>query len=226
MFGTGTAAAQSVSPLPQTLADTQVLFNGQPTPLYFVSSTQINFVVPMGKQPGDVPTSGTADLQVVRVSTGQVLAAGSVQMNVASPGIFQLDFTGLVRRAAVLNEDGTVNSPTNPAARGSVIQIYGTGQGFTPGAPDDGTAAQNPVPTPSTPVVIINICRVDDTACTGEPPGNVKYSGLSAFLGGWQINVRIPQNTPINAQTPIFVGMNDIYSSDAASGFRTVIAVK
>jgi uncharacterized protein (TIGR03437 family) len=54
----------------------------------------------------------------------------------------------------------------------------------------------------------------------------VKYSGLSAFPGGWQINVRIPQNTPINAQTPIFVGMNDIYSSDAASGFRTVIAVK
>jgi uncharacterized protein (TIGR03437 family) len=225
-FGTGTAAAQSVSPLPQTLADTQVLFNGQPTPLYFVSPTQINFVVPMGKQPGDVPTSGTADLQVVHVSTGQVLAAGSVQMNVASPGIFQLDFTGLLRRAAVLNEDGTVNSPTNPAARGSVIQIYGTGQGFTPGAPDDGNAAQSPVPTPGTPVVIINICKVDDSACTHEPPGNVKYSGLSAFPGGWQINVRIPQNTPINPQTYLYVGMNDIYSSDTASGFRMVIAVK
>jgi len=48
VFGTVTAAAQTLSPLPQTLADTQVLFNGQPTPLYYVSPTQINFVVPMG----------------------------------------------------------------------------------------------------------------------------------------------------------------------------------
>jgi len=41
VFGTVTAAAQTLSPLPQTLADTQVLFNGQPTPLYYVSPTQI-----------------------------------------------------------------------------------------------------------------------------------------------------------------------------------------
>ncbi|PWU02073.1 MAG: hypothetical protein C5B51_21530 [Terriglobia bacterium] len=226
VFGNTTAAAQSLSPLPQTLADTQVLYNSQPAPLYYVSPTQINFVVPMGKQPGDVPTTGTADLLVVRPSTGQVLAAGSVQMGISSPAIFQLDFAGTTRRAAVLNEDGSINSPTNPAARGSTISIYGTGQGFTPGGPDDGFAAQGPVSTPQTPIVVIGACRVDDTACTQEPSGNVKYSGLSGFPGGWQINVRIPQNTPINSQTPIFIGINDIFSSDAGSGFRMVIAVK
>ncbi len=89
LFGTDTAAAQNL-PLPNTLADVQVLFNGQPTPLYYVSPTQINFVVPMGKNPGDVPTSGFADLQVVKVSTGQILATGQVPMNVASPGIIRL----------------------------------------------------------------------------------------------------------------------------------------
>jgi len=65
--------------------------------------------------------------------------------------------------------------------------------------------------------VVINACFVDDTACTQEPPGNVKYSGLSSFPGGWQINVRIPMNTPINSQTLLFVGINDIFSSDAGS---------
>jgi uncharacterized protein (TIGR03437 family) len=223
--GTGTAAAANF-PLNTTLADTQVLFNGTPTTLYYVSPAQINFVVPNGQNAGDVPTSGTANLQVVRASTGQVLAAGSVPMNVASPGILQGVYTGTLRQAAVLNQDGTPNSGTNQAPRGSVIQIFATGAGFIPGAPPDGAPAQSPVSTPTTPNIIIGVCSVDDSSCTGEPSGNVKYSGVSGFPGVWQINVRIPQNTAPGAQVPLFVGMDDIYSSDPASGFRMVIGVK
>ena len=31
----------------------------------------------------------------------------------------------------MLNEDFTVNSPANPAARGSILQIFATGEGQT-----------------------------------------------------------------------------------------------
>ena len=43
---------QSYSPLPTTLANTQLTVDGAATPLYFVSSGQINFVVPFGLADG------------------------------------------------------------------------------------------------------------------------------------------------------------------------------
>ena len=227
VFGIATATASAQGfPLPLNLSDTQVLFNGKPAPLYYVSASQINFVMPNGQNPGDVQTTGFADLQVARVSTGQVLAAGSIPMAAAAPGILQQVYAGTQRQAAVLNQDNSPNSPTNAAARGSTIQIFATGAGFVPGAPPDGQSAQGPVNTANTPQVVIGSCLVDDTACTQEPPGNVKYSGLSQFPGVWQVNVRIPQNTAPGAQIPLFLGMNQVFSTDNSSGFRMVIAVK
>src|SRR5579871_401516 len=226
-FPNVTATQATSFPLPTTLGDVQVLFNGQPTPLYGVTNFQINFVVPMGKNAGDVPTSGTADIQVVRASTGQVLAAGSAPMSAQSPGIIQLNFTGQQRQAAVINADCTLNSSTNPAPRGTVVSVYGTGQGFIPGAPPDGTPASAPVSTPVLATVVIGACNVDDKACNGnETFEHVQYSGLNSFPGGWQVNVQIPQSVPVGVE-PIFVGMNGVFSSDAASAnYVMVIYVK
>ena len=49
-----------------------------------------------------------------------------------------MTYTGKNRQAALINADGTVNSPTNRAARGTYVSLYATGQGFVPGAPPDG----------------------------------------------------------------------------------------
>ena len=61
----------------------QVLVNDQPAPLYFVSPLQINFLVPM-----NAPTTGTAEIQVVRRSTGQILAVSDRPFQPASPALF------------------------------------------------------------------------------------------------------------------------------------------
>ena len=45
----------------------------------------------------------------------------------AAPALFA-DSSG---QASVVNEDGTLNSPSNPAARGSIITLFGTGEGVT-----------------------------------------------------------------------------------------------
>jgi len=227
IFNTPTLHASSNQPpfpLPTQLGDIQVLFNGTATPIYDVSPAQINFVVPMGKQAGDIPTSGTATIQVVSVSTGQIFAAGTVPMGVASPGIIELQYTGTLRQAAVLNQDNSINGPNNPAARGSVIQIYATGQGFTPGAPTDGASPQSAVSTPAQPTVAIGACRVDDPAppCNGDP-SNVVYSGLNSYPGGWQINVKIPQSTAPGSQVPLAISINGVTNTDLS--FRMVIAV-
>ena len=218
-------------PYPTLLADTQVLFNGQPAPLLLVSPGQINFMIPMS-----APTSGTADVQVVRQSTGQILTDGLVAMNSVSPAIFAGGLAncslagGKCSQAAVVNDaDGTVNGPSNPAAAGSYISIYATGQGFVQGAPPDGDIPRGGLVTTSTvPKVWINACYVDDSTCTHETGvDTVQFSGLSPqFPGVWQINVRIPKNTGPGAQVPLFIVMNNVTSQAAATGYVTTIAVK
>jgi len=46
----------------------------------------------------------------------------------ASPAIFSTDGSGF-GQGYILNSDGTLNSPTNPATAGSPITIYATGPG-------------------------------------------------------------------------------------------------
>jgi uncharacterized protein (TIGR03437 family) len=232
-FGTNTASAsQQPNPLPYPtlLADTQVLFNGQPAPILLVSPGQINFMIPMS-----APTTGTADVQVVRNSTGQILTDGLLPMNSVSPALFAGGLAncslagGKCRQAAVINDaDNTVNSTSNPAAAGSYISIYATGQGFVQGAPPDGDIPRaGLVSTSATPKVWINACYVDDSACTGETGEHVEFSGLSPqFPGVWQINVRIPKNTGPGAQIPIFIVMDNYTSQAAPSGYITTIAIK
>ena len=111
-FGSQTAT-NNQSPVPTVLGDVQVSFNGTLAPLFYVSPAQINLYVP-----ANAPVSGNANVEVVQKSTGQVLAAGLAPMSSASPGVFMQQYTGSSRQAAVLNQDNSPNSATNPAVRG------------------------------------------------------------------------------------------------------------
>lgn len=211
--------AFSGSSLPTELADTQVLVDDTPAPLYFVSPGQINLCVP-----ANAPTSGTAEFQVVRKSTGQVLASGPVQMNVAAPALFTANATGNGQVMA-LNQDYSVNSSANPAARGSIISLYGTGQGVVAGAPADGEAPQGPVHTADLPRVIVGTCFVDDC---GESGQMVQYSGLApGLVGVWQVNVKIPMATAPGGSVPIALLYKNIASTGGTPArVSTTIAVK
>jgi uncharacterized protein (TIGR03437 family) len=142
-----------------------------------------------------------------------------------------------------LNQDFTVNSATNPAARGSVIQIYGTGQGLVSNAPADGAPAPGAEPlarTVATPRIIMGTCYTDD--CGASQPGDVgtstsltgswvSYSGLAPnFVGLWQVNAQIPMAVPASTstggQTNLTVVINGFGSYDTTSGFRTYFYVK
>ena len=210
--GTGTA---TTLPLPTTLADTQVIVNGTPSTLFFVSPGQINLPLSM-----NLPTGGTVDVQVVRASTGQIYGGAEMQLSSASPGLFVLGGTQSGQVAA-LNEDGTVNSATNPALRGHVVQLFGTGQGQVSGAPPDGQAASGAVPTPLNPQVLLGSSFI--------PDANILYSGLApSLVGVWQINIQIPTTASSNNYLPVTVFMNSIPSNNPSQPTQivTTIAVK
>jgi uncharacterized protein (TIGR03437 family) len=112
--GIGPAAAVTASPVggfyPKMLAGVEVTINGINMPLLYVSSSQINAVLPMGIAPGAGAT--------VRVTNGTAISPDYPTRIIENdPEAFPL----------VLNQDGTINSQKNPAKSGSIVTFYATG---------------------------------------------------------------------------------------------------
>jgi uncharacterized protein (TIGR03437 family) len=214
-FGAGQQSFTTL-PLPTTMLAIQALLNGTAMPLYYVSPSQINLLVP-----NNAPTSGTADLQVVRTDNGQVLGDTTIIMTTVAPGLFTSDGSGKGQVAAV-NQDGTYNSSSNPISRGQVLQIYGTGLGNIPGAPNDGSAVSTATPTPQT-----------TTATIGGITCPMQYSGLApGLVGVWQANVQISDSVVPTSSQPnhiseliIFLG-SEPTSSGALYGIQVTVWVK
>ena len=190
-----------------------MLLNGQASPIFYVGPGQINFVVPTA----NVPTAGSAQVQVLQSATGLILGSGTVGMNTVAPAMFTTSQTGIGQIAA-RNQDDTVNSPSNAAARNSVIQLFGTGQGIVPGGPQDGHLPSGIVNTPSKPQVFIGGFQV--------PSANVAFSGLApCCVGLWQINVTIPETTAPGNTVSLLVTYQS-YNSFSNPAHITTIAVK
>lgn len=88
-----------------------VTFDGTPGQVLFSNSSQINVVVPASL----VTKTST---QVVVTANGEASPPFSMQLAPFAPGIFA---------NGILNQDSTLNSAKQPAAPGSIIQIFATG---------------------------------------------------------------------------------------------------
>jgi hypothetical protein len=101
----------------------QVLFDGIPAPLTYVSPTQIKCVVPY-----EVPSKGRSEIQIRYQDWASV--PFSLDTAATNPAIFTAAGSG-IGLAAALNQDQSANSPANPAARGSIVVLFVTGEGQT-----------------------------------------------------------------------------------------------
>jgi uncharacterized protein (TIGR03437 family) len=114
-----------------TLAGTQVTINGVAAPIVYTSIDQVNAIVPY-------EASGIANVQVTYAGTAS--QAWAIPIAPSAPSVFTIGSAG-VGAGAIVNSDGSVNSPSNPASRGSAIQIYATGGGQTSPASSTGAVA-------------------------------------------------------------------------------------
>ena len=97
-----------------------------------------------------------------------------------------------------VNQDGSFNSPENPAPRGSVITLYGTGQGPTNPAVPAGQAPPNGVlaHTTAVPKQLASECVQSNALCVlmANKIAETQFSGLApGFVGLWQLNVKVPE---------------------------------
>ena len=140
LMGSALASDRAIAPgssWPTSLLNRQVVVNDQlVAPLYYLDPNQANFQLP-----SNTP-AGQQRVAVRLADTGELIAGGSVIASTLSPGIFTLTQNG-TGQGAVRNQDNSINGPSNPAAIGSTIQIYATGQGQVSPAVADGTPASS-----------------------------------------------------------------------------------
>lgn len=121
----------------------------------------------------------------------------TVPVLASRPGIFSVDASGQ-GQGAILNEDNTLNSPSNPARRGSVISIFGTGGGEAAPGVVDGQLVGSALPRTSLPVAVYFDIDLGDDGPSANP-GEVLYGGGSpgSVAGLLQVNVRVPANATV-----------------------------
>jgi uncharacterized protein (TIGR03437 family) len=98
--------------------------------------------------------------------------------------MFSLDSTGQ-GQAAVLNQDNSINGPSNPATRGSVIQIFATGEGQTSPPGVTGSLTRSTPPLPVLPVKV--------TIAGLDAPLQFAGSAPDSVAGLMQVNALVPQ---------------------------------
>jgi uncharacterized protein (TIGR03437 family) len=135
----------------------------------------------------------------------------SIPVAAAKPGIFSANSSG-AGQGAILNEDSTVNSPSNPAGRNTIIQIFATGEGGTAPPGVDGKIAADVYPKPLLRVVI----------SIGGKNAEVVYAGAAPFqvAGLLQVNARIPDGVAPSASVPVILTVG---TSSSRAGISVAI---
>jgi uncharacterized protein (TIGR03437 family) len=182
--------------LASTIAGAQILFDNVPAPIIYTQANQIAGIVPY-------EVAGKSTTQVVAVFQGLQSVPLAVPVAAAAPGLYSTDFSG-TGQAAALNQDGSFNSSSNPAAKGSVIVLFGTGEGLLKPTPPDGAiAAASPVWQPQQAISLT----------VGGMPATILYANTAPqeVAGLLQVDAQLSANTPSGSQ-PVVLTVGSINS--------------
>ena len=204
LFGAGLAsgvARAGAIPLPNTLIDAVVSFNGVQAPLLYVSPNQINAQVPFEVAPGVVTVSVAREDQSTSLS---------VTVAEAGPGIFTLNAQGTGPGAILHATDLSPVTDASPAHPGEALAIYCTGLGRLRSPVTTGSAP--PLPPPET--VLRPEVRVAGRTAV------VTYSGAAPlYVGLYQVNIELPADTPTGSQ-PLVLSINGAESNTVQIAVR------
>jgi uncharacterized protein (TIGR03437 family) len=179
----------------KAIGTAQVLFDGVAAPLLYTSNGAVAAIVPYS-------VSGKSATNVSVLYNGVSSSVAPVPVSAANPGVFSANASG-TGQAAALNQDGTLNSTSNPAARGSIVTLYLTGDGLESPQPPDG--AINGAPYPTTVATV--------SVTIGGQAATILYAGAApaAVAGLMQVNASIPQNAPTGS-VPVLISCGGIAS--------------
>ena len=213
--GATTQAAQNV-PLPPSLGNVSVTFNGVSAPLSLVIPNGafpfINAQLPYNVLPAG-QSSGTANV-IVSVN-GVSSPPKSLLVTPVAPGIFTIPPNGLgnavlvfvdpvdqiTKIAAPVSASATFGYPTGPIPRGQLGFFYATGLGAITPPISNGAGASGGVP---------HFANAQPTVLVGGITADVKFAGQApGYPGVNQINIVIPENAPTGDSVSLQVETTD-----------------
>src|ERR1035437_5894628 len=179
------------APWPTSLGGLSMQFSGgTKAPLYYVSSGQVNLLVPW-------ELANQSQASLTATVNGQTSTAQTVSLAAFSPGIFSMNGQG-TGQGAILDTSYKLVDQSNPALAGTTyVQIYCTGLGPVANQPaSGGISPSGPLATPPTmPVVTI-----------GGLPAQVIFSGLApGFVGEYQVNALVPAGVAPGDSVPLMI---------------------
>jgi uncharacterized protein (TIGR03437 family) len=189
IFGANLATTTATDPaLPTGLGGVQVLVNGSPTAVRYVSPGQVNAAIPLGIG------AGIASIQVVNSLGTSNLVSNYV--GETQPGIFN----SATSAPAVFHGNGTIVSASNPAVTGEELAVYLTGLG----ALDSLGNATN-----------LGYMSVDFSGVAGTINYAGIEPGTPLAVGaGYQMNVTVPDGTSSGLNYLDIGGLNS-YNGEA-----------
>jgi uncharacterized protein (TIGR03437 family) len=181
-------ALDSQGNVPTAAGGFTVSFDGVAAPLLYLSEGQINAAAPFS-----LAGKSTTVMQIAL--QGGELYSVTLPVSAAAPAIFTAGASGS-GQGAILNHDLSVNSPANPAPRGTSVCIYATGAGLLNPAVADGTV----IVGPSLPMVAASV-----SVTIGGQPATVSYQGAAPgfVAGAIQINAKVPPGIAAGPAIPV-----------------------
>jgi uncharacterized protein (TIGR03437 family) len=191
IFGSGLGPATPVTAapvngaFPTSLGGVLVLVNNSPVPLLYVSASQINAEIP-------APLNGM-DSAVVQVRNG---SSTLPEFHVAVDATIWEIFQNAAGSAVAINQDGSLNSASNPAKAGSIASIWATGFGNGAGPISGGVA--------TSAIDWCMFCQIT----VGSVTETVQYGGAAPGLidGIMQVNFMVPAEASQNTVQVNFQG--------------------
>jgi uncharacterized protein (TIGR03437 family) len=201
----GTKLADT-APFPFNLQGVQVKLGQRPLPIYYVSATQVNALIPW-----DTPPNTEQQLMVLRGSNFSL--RDKIPVVERSPGIYTMNQQGDGQGAILIANTATVAAPASsgingaePVTRLGYLQIYATGLGSVTNTPADGAPAAGP-PQLSETTLLPNVT-------IGGISAPVLFSGLApGYVGLYQVNVQVPANAPTGDAVSLVLAVGNAVSN-------------
>ncbi len=173
-------------PLPLSLQGVSITVDGIAAPVLSLSNVngqeQLNFQVPY-------EIAGRTQAAVVVTRGGASSDAVAIPVFELQPAVYTADGTAAI---VLHNADFSLANTSRPLVSGESAVVYAAGLGAVANRPPTGSAASSsPLSATQTPV----------TATLAGLPCEVQFAGLApGFVGVYQVNFRVPDNTPRGSQ--------------------------
>jgi len=162
-----------------------VTFDGKPAPLLYVSAGQVNVQVPY-------EVAGKSTTEAVVSYFGSVGNITTLNVAATSPAIY----------STIVNQDGTFNSASNPAPRGTYPTIYILGLGQV-----------NPPVATGLPASLTQLSSAvaPVTVTMGGLDAGVYFAGLTpGSVGLGQVDAQVPLNAPTGMPLAMLVKVGGV----------------